>query len=345
MVLKFEKSFIIPMFVIISLVITCASQVVSGRSMHEPSIVAKHEQWMAQHGRTYKDELEKAMRLKIFKQNLEYIEKANKEGNRTYKLGTNEFSDLTNEEFRASYTGYNRPVPSLSRQSSRPSTFKYQNVTDVPTSIDWRKKGAVTHIKNQGNCGSCWAFSAVAAVEGITQITGGKLIELSEQQLVDCSTDNNGCSGGLMDKAFEYIIENKGLATEADYPYQQEQGTCDEQKEKAAAATIGKYEDLPKGDEHALLQAVTKQPVSVFEASGQAFRFYERGVLNAECGNNCDHGVAVVGFGTAEEEDGANYWLIKNSWGETWGESGYIRILRDEGLCGIATEASYPVAM
>ncbi|KDO37366.1 hypothetical protein CISIN_1g048025mg, partial [Citrus sinensis] len=246
--------------------------------MHEPSIVAKHEQWMAQHGRTYKDELEKAMRLNIFKQNLEYIGKANKEGNRTYKLGTNEFSDLTNEEFRASYTGYNTPVPSLSRQSSLPSNFKYQNVTDVPTSIDWREKGAVTHIKDQGQTGSSWAFSAVAAVEGITQITSRKLIELSGQQLVDCSTDNHGCSGGLMDKAFEYIIENKGLASEADYPYRREQGTCDKQKEKAVAATISKYEDLPQGDEQALLQAVSKQPVSVcVEASGRAFHFYKSG--------------------------------------------------------------------
>lgn len=186
----------------------------------------------------------------------------------------------------------------------------------------------------------------MAAVEGITQITRGKLIELSEQQLVDCSTDNHGCSGGLMDKAFEYIIENKGLATEADYPYRHEEGTCDNQKEKAVAATISKYEDLPKGDEQALLQAVSNQPVSVcVDASGRAFHFYKSGVLNADCGNNCDHGVAVVGFGTAEEENGAKYWLIKNSWGETWGESGYIRILRDAGLCGIATAASYPVAI
>lgn len=159
MVLIFERSgsFKInttPMFIIITLLVSCASQVVSSRSTHEQSVVEIHEKWMAQHGRSYKDELEKEMRLKIFKENLEYIEKANKEGNRTYKLGTNRFSDLTNDEFRALYTGYKMPSPS--HRSTTSSTFKYQNLsmTDVPTSLDWRDKGAVTPIKNQKECGN-----------------------------------------------------------------------------------------------------------------------------------------------------------------------------------------------
>ncbi|KAK9220715.1 hypothetical protein WN944_009138 [Citrus x changshan-huyou] len=253
------------------------------------------------------------MRLKIFKENLEYIEKANKEGNRTYKLGTNRFSDLTNDEFRALYTGYKMPSPS--HRSTTSSTFKYQNLsmTDVPTSLDWRDKEAVTPIKDQRECGCCWAFSAVAAVEGITKISGGNLIQLSEQQLVDCSTNgNNGCGVGTMEKAFEYIIQNQGIATEDEYPYQAVQGTCSA-AQKAAAAK-----------------------------NHTEFKSYKEGIFNGVCGTQFDHAVTIVGFGTTE--DGANYWVIKNSWGDAWGDAGYMKILRGEGLCGIGTQSSYPLA-
>lgn len=342
-----EKSFdIIAMSMII--LVTCTSQMVSvtGRSLYEQSIVEKHEKWMAEHGRTYKDELEKEMRFKIFKANLEYIEKANEEGNRTYKLGTNEFSDLTNDEFRASYTGYRVPSQSSSSRQSTTVSFKYQNLTEVPTSMDWREKGAVTPVKNQGQCGVCWAFSAVAAVEGITKISSGDLISLSEQQILDCSIDGNrGCDGGWMDNAFKYIIENQGIGTEADYPYRQVQGTCEDAQIKVAAK-ISNIEDVTSNDEQALLQAVSMQPVSIcIEGSGQDFQNYKGGIFNGGCGTQCTHAVAIVGFGT---ENGMKYWLIKNSWGKTWGEAGYMKILRDvnapEGLCGIATKPSYPVA-
>ncbi|KAJ4700512.1 Cysteine Protease [Melia azedarach] len=277
------------------------------------------------------------LRLNIFKQNLEYVEKANKEGNRTYKLSVNKFSDLTNEEFRA-YIQDTR-----CRATPRPSTtsFRYENLTDVPPSKDWRQEGAVT--------GCCWAFSAVGALEGMMQINTGKLIPLSEQQLLDCSTNygNHGCNGGLMDNAFQYIIENQGIATETDYPYQEMQGTCDAQKAATAAARISKFEDLPANDEQALLNAVSMHPVSVcIEGGGQDFQNYRSGVFNGQCGTQCDHAVTLIGYGTSE--DGMKYWLIKNSWGETWGENGYMRIQRDAGvsggLCGIATGSSYPVA-
>ncbi|GAY60267.1 cysteine protease-like protein [Citrus sinensis] len=342
-----EKSFdIIALSMII--LVTYSSKMVSvaGRSLHEPSIVEKHEKWMAEHGRTYKDDLEKEMRFKIFKENLEYIEKANEEANRTYKLGTNEFSDLTNEEFRASYTGYRVPSQSSSSRQSTTASFKYQNLTDVPTSMDWREKGAVTPIKNQGQCGDCWAFSAVAAVEGVTEISSGNLIPLSEQQILDCSIDGNrGCGGGWMDNAFKYII-NQGIATEADYPYKEVQGTCEDAQVKVAAK-ISNFEDVKPNDEQALLQAVAMQPVSIcIEGSGPDFQSYKGGIFNRGCGTQCSHAVAIVGFGATE--DGMKYWLIKNSWGESWGEAGYMRILRDveapEGLCGIATKPSYPVA-
>ncbi|KAJ4700457.1 Cysteine protease [Melia azedarach] len=288
--------------------------------------------------------------------------------------------------------------------NSRPSTtsFRYENLTDVPPSKDWRQEGAVT--------GCCWAFSAVGALEGMVQINTGKLIPLSEQQLLDCSTNygNHGCNGGLMDNAFQYIIENQGIATETDYPYQEMQGTCDAQMAAMAAVRISKFEDLPANDERALLNAVSMHPVSVcIEGSGQDFQNYRSGVFNGQCGTQCDHAVTLIGYGTSEDgmkywliknslgrdlgmhpvsvciegggqdfqnyrsgvfngqcgtqcdhavtligygtsEDGMKYWLIKNSWGETWGENGYMRIQRDAGvsggLCGIATRSSYPVA-
>ncbi|CAN1229460.1 Senescence-specific cysteine protease SAG39, partial [Linum perenne] len=177
--------------------------------------------------------------------------------------------------------------------------------SDVPTTVDWRKNGAVTPIKDQGKCGCCWAFSTVASVEGINQLG-----------------NNQGCNGGLMDDAFKFITSNH-------------------------AAQIKGFEDVPPNDEGALVKAVANQPISVaIEASDSSFRFYESGVFSGECGTGLDHGVTVVGYG--EEEDGKKYWIVKNSWGEEWGEEGYVRMERDvdakEGLCGIAMKASYPTA-
>ncbi|KAJ4702625.1 putative Cysteine protease [Melia azedarach] len=314
------------------------------RTLHDSTMKEKHEMWMARYGRVYKDDAEKEMRFKIFKENVEYIESFNKAGDKPYKLGINEFADLTNEEFGPSRNGYKKNV-----RSSETVSFRYENVTAVPASIDWTKKGAVTPIKDQGQCGCCWAFSAVAAVEGIHEITTGKLLSLSEQELVDCDTsgEDQGCEGGLMDDAFEFIIENKGLTTEAKYPYEANDGTCNKRKATPPAAKITGYEDVPANNEAALLNAVANQPVSVaIEASGSDFQFYSGGVFTGQCGTELDHGVTAVGYGTTD--DGTKYWLVKNSWGTSWGENGYIRMQRDigakEGLCGIAMQASYPTA-
>ncbi|KZV57545.1 vignain-like [Dorcoceras hygrometricum] len=310
---------------------------------HSSSMVERHEQWMAQHGRVYKDDTEKAERFKIFKENVEYIESFNEAGVRSYKLGINKFADLTNDEFRASRNGYKRGSHEI---SSKVSSFRYANVSAVPPSVDWRKKGAVTGIKDQGQCGCCWAFSAVAATEGIHQLTTGNLVSLSEQELVDCDTsEDQGCNGGLMDYAFEYVIGNKGLTTESNYPYQGVDGTCNAQKESSHVAKITGYEDVPANSESALLKAVAHQPVSVaIDAGGSDFQFYSSGVFTGDCGTELDHGVTAVGYG--KTGDGTKYWLVKNSWGSSWGESGYIRMQRGisaaEGLCGIAMEASYP---
>ncbi|CAI0433293.1 unnamed protein product [Linum tenue] len=298
------------------------------------SMNERFEAWIAQYGRVYADAGEKARRFSIFKKNVAFINHFNKLGNKTYKLATNQYADLTNKEFRAAKTGYKKPANLINPATS---SFRYENVTSAPDTMDWRTKGAVNPIKDQGQCGSCWAFSAVAAVEGITKISTGKLISLSEQELVDCdrTTNDQGCNGGLMDDAFQFV-KTKGLTTESKYPYSAADGTCSAAKTATPAAKISGYEDVPVNNEGALLKAAANQPIAVaIDASGSAFQFYSSGVFTGDCGTDLDHGVAVVGYGTSE--DGTKYWLVRNSWGTSWGDQG-------EGLCGIAMSASYPTA-
>lgn len=186
-------------------------------------------------------------------------------------------------------------------------------------------------------------------MEGIVKLSTGKLISLSEQELVDCDVNgmDQGCEGGLMDNAFEFIVDNGGLTTETKYPYTASDGTCNSNEASNDAASITGYEDVPANDETSLLKAVANQPVSVAVDGGDShFRFYKGGVLSGTCGTELDHGIAAVGYGVAS--DGTKYWLMKNSWGTTWGEAGYIRMERDiadeEGLCGLAMQPSYPTA-
>ncbi|KAI4347793.1 hypothetical protein L6164_008575 [Bauhinia variegata] len=263
-------------------------------------------------------------------ENLQYIENFNNAGNKSYKLGLNKFSELTTEEFINSYTGLR--IPSLPK-SSKVASFSPLNRDDVPASLDWRQKGAVTAMcfkMTELFTGSCWEFSTVATVEGINQIKTGTLTTLSEQQLIDCDTDtgNEGCGGGWMGNGFKYIIGNKGLASEADYPYRGIEGTCS--ISVTAAAQISGYEDVLANSEEQLLQAVNNQPISVAICVDDEFKRYESGVFSGQCCTELNHWVTLIGYGTSDD-DGSKYWLIKNSWGEQWSESANMRLLRDSG--------------
>jgi len=227
--------------------------------------------------------------------------------------------------------------------ATRYSCFPFESDNSlIPDSIDWRDRGSVTEIKNQGACGSCWAFSATGALEGAVHIATGKLISFSEQQLVDCVAKDDGCDGGAMDDAFEYVREN-GICTETQDPYEAKTETCvtcDSQ------LTFNSCVDITSSNQWQLKEAVSRNPVSVgIQADSSIFRYYTGGIItDKNCGIKLNHGVLVVGYG---EEKGQKYWLVKNSWGTDWGEKGYVRIARndssnDDGVCGIALQASYP---
>jgi cathepsin L len=287
-------------------------------------------EWQKTHNKVYATEAEAKHRLAAFSHNARFVQKFDAKA-RGFTVALNQFADLTNVEFRSLFLGTNftkipgRYVPSA---------------LSGPT-VDWRTKGAVTPVKNQGQCGSCWAFSTTGSVEGAHFLATKVLVSLSEQNLVDCSTPqgNQGCDGGLMDSAFQYIISNGGIDTEASYPYTATGPNSCKFTSANIGATISGFKDVSSGSESALQSAVDAAPTSVaIDASHESFQLYSGGVYDEpDCSSSqLDHGVLAIGYG-----DG--YWLVKNSWGQSWGIQGYIMMSRNKNnQCGIATMASYP---
>ena len=306
-----------------------------------PFVKAIFDKWAMKHGKVYNAASEKNFRFKVFmKRYLEImIHNAQK---KSYTVGLNKFSDMTEEEFEAKYLGF-RP----SNQEKDYVSFEEQEVNQTPDSVDWRTKGIVTPVKNQGQCGSCWAFSAVAAIEGAMAQSTGNLQSFAEQQLVDCSAwyGNHGCNGGLMDHAFRYV-KNKGLTTETNYPYVAKGQKCNKDAVAKKIAHIHSYKDVHKSKQTDLKAASAQRVVSV-AIQANAIMTYTGGVFkNGGCGTALNHGVTLVGYGH-DATSGYDFWLVKNSWGASWGENGYIRLYRDDaagpGMCGIALSASYPI--
>merc|ERR1712159_74410 len=323
----------------------------------ESEYSALWNQFKADFGKNYALSEEHDARYSTFKDNVDFITSHNARAEEHgYTVAINQFADMTKTEYSAMLT--------YKAENKKPNPVVVFDESNLADSVDWVAKGAVTPVKNQGQCGSCWAFSTTGATEGAYQIATGKLLSFSEQELVDCagSYGNQGCNGGLMDDGFKYL-EAKGDELEASYSYTGKTGTCSTSKQSAAdgikAGKVTSYNDVTSDSVTQMMAAVNKQPVSVaIEADQSGFQFYKSGVFSGTCGTNLDHGVLVVGYGT---DSGKDYWKVKNSWGTTWGQEGYIMLAKGaknattgrrllggggagkDGECGLLKQPSYPV--
>ncbi|KAL9257253.1 Cysteine proteinase RD21A-like protein [Drosera capensis] len=306
------------------------------------------QQWSQKHGKVYRHAKEAARRRENFKWNLQYVIEKNSKRNAAtdHTVGLNRFADLSNQEFKEMYLSKVKKPAYKNMNRTRIMRQGRLRSCDAPSSLDWRKKGVVTGVKDQGDCGSCWAFSSTGAIEGINAITTGDLVSLSEQELVSCDSTNYGCEGGYMDYAFEWVISNGGIDTESDYPYTGEDGTCDTSKEETKVVSINGYEDIDQSDS-ALLCGTVTQPISVgIDGSAIDFQLYTGGIYDGDCSSDpddIDHAVLIVGYGSEGDED---YWIVKNSWGTSWGIQGYFYLKRNTdleyGVCAVNAMASYP---
>ncbi|KAJ8335257.1 hypothetical protein SKAU_G00408960 [Synaphobranchus kaupii] len=297
--------------------------------------------WLTTHS---SGRVEEYGRRRIWEKNFRMIALHNLEvslGLHTYDLAMNHLGDLTTEEIMQSLTGVHVP----SDLERGPTAFVGAAGASVPDSVDWRDKGYVTNVKMQGGCGSCWAFSAAGALEGQLMKTRGRLVSLSPQNLVDCSSKygNKGCNGGLMHHAFKYVIDNHGIDSDSSYPYHAVQEQC-KYDPANRAANCSSYSFVKEADEGALKSAVASVgPISVaIDATRPKFPYYRSGVYDdPSCSHTMNHGVLVVGYGSLGGQD---FWLVKNSWGTTFGDHGYIRMARNKGnQCGISSYGCYPI--
>ncbi|XP_072284936.1 cathepsin S [Pyxicephalus adspersus] len=323
--------------------LVCILLAASVASSIDPALDNHWTLWKVTYNKKYEHEREDLTRRMIWEKNLKFVTLHNLEyelGVHSYTVGMNHLADMTSEEVEARLTGLVLPP----RDIMKAYLGNSMNVTEkVPDSIDWREKGYVTNVKNQGSCGSCWAFSAVGALEGQLKMKTGQLVSLSPQNLVDCSTKygNKGCNGGFMTQAFQYVIDNNGIDSDQVYPYHAMDEKC-VYNPSGKAATCVKYYEVTPGEDNLKQAIATVGPVSVgIDARHASFYLYKSGVYDdPTCTQDVNHGVLAVGYGNL---GGKDFWLIKNSWGETYGDQGYVRIARNRNnMCGVASYASYP---
>jgi C1A family cysteine protease len=327
----------------------------------EEPLVAEFQSWALEHGKEYDDARDAVDRYEIWKSNDELIQKHNNQVPAPkYTLGHNAFSDMTQDEFHQMHSlgKYSNGAPkntvpsfNMDQEASDMARLLREDSLQLPDFVNWIAVGAVTPVKNQGACGSCWAFSTTGALEGAKFIKTGELVALSEQNLLDCDHKDLGCNGGLMDNAFKFDEKEGGLCSEADYPYKAKQGDkCLTNCTDVEGSIVKTFVDVPPGDVKALLSAIALQPVSIAVQANQfAFQFYKNGVIDDDtCGQHgdIDHGVLAVGYAT-DLETQEPYWLVKNSWGATWGDGGYLKMSRNSknefGMCAILKMASFPL--
>jgi len=331
---------------VIFLILATSIYVVASAMTAVEILELEWKHFQVSHGKVYRNSTEEKYRRKVFIHNSFIIAQHNLKhamGKSSFTTAMNKFGDLLPHElpgFGNSYHG--RP------RTSRGVPLELKTVGDIPNEWDWRDKGAVTDVKDQGQCGSCWAFSAVAALESqlfLCNKTQGILVRLSEQNLVDCDTIDGGCEGGDVDTAYEFISSNGGIDKEEDYEYTGIKGDCAYNPENSGGSVENHF-DITPGDEMALTATIfEKGPIAVsIDAEHKSFEFYSSGVYNEpDCSTSVlHHAVLAVGFGTTDE--GVDFYIVKNSWGEGWGKSGYILMSRNlDNQCGIASEALYPI--
>jgi len=306
------------------------------------TVLDEFKAFKSKYNKIYRNEAEHTHRLTAFADNLQYIARHNEEaaqGKHTFTLGVNKFADLTHEEWQAKFN-QRKNVEDKPVQNSEP-------IDGRAAEVDWREQGYVTEVKDQGQCGSCWAFGATGSMEGAIFKKTGELTSLSEQNLVDCDHNSNACNGGLEIYAFDYVIANKGINTEADYAYESGDGSKHRCRYDATKTTltISSYTEYARGEELMTNTLATEGPLSVgIDAGQRSFQHYSSGIYYEP---NChklllNHAVLAVGYGSTDDGD---YYIVKNSWGTSWGDSGYVLMARNrDNNCGIASDVNLPIA-
>jgi len=338
------------------LLLTLLTSATSGQVLHD-----LFEKWAKDFKYAFNSHGEYVEIFEKWVSNHKFIEETNSR-NLTYTLGHNQFSGMDLADFRKYLgyitVGYNTREKVQFEVEVESVNFNFRKLSSLPSSVNWVNAGAVTDVKDQGQCGSCWSFSTTGALEGAYAIKYDNLESFSEQQLVSCDNLQNsanrghdhGCNGGLMDNAFSWINKNGGLCGESDYPYVSGDGsnpTCETACSVNSKSKITSFIDVSASSDEAMMTALSKQPVSIaIEADQREFQLYKSGVFTGTCGTDLDHGVLAVGYGTLDGED---YYLVKNSWGSSWGQDGYIMLGRGsqyndgDGQCGMLLQGSYPV--